>query len=110
MLAEPAGVTPSTVSLSQPVVPTGRAADDVPPSHLSLMSNQLSEICVVPVAAVPRAHTSLCHFWPGCTGVIGASRSDGRPEALVPVLVKLTDHLPVRTVDCVFTPTPSSGR
>src|SRR5688500_14405792 len=108
MLVEPAGATPSTTSLVQPVVPTGSQVDEVPPSHLSLMSNQLSAIWVVPVAALPRAQTSPCHFWPPLTGAIGETRYDGEPAAVLPVLVRLIDHLPVRAADCVLTARPSS--
>src|SRR3954469_8598769 len=96
MLAAPAGATPSTVSFVQLVVPAARAGEETPPSHLSLTSNQLSAICVVPVAALPRAPTSPCHFWFGCTGVTGAPRQDGKPDGFLPVFVKLIDHLPVR--------------
>src|SRR4051812_43296578 len=96
MLTEPAGDTPSTVSFIQLVVPTGSAAEEAPPSHLSLMSNQLSEIWVVPVAALPRAHASPCHFWFGDTGSTGATRKDGEPDAFLPVLLRVTDHLPLR--------------
>src|SRR3954468_16706737 len=110
MLAAPAGAVPSAVSRVQFVVPFGNAAEATPPSQVSFASNQLSAICVAPVAALPRAHTSPCHFWPGCTGMIGATRKDGEPEGLLPVLVRLTDHLPVRAADWVFTAMPSSGR
>ena len=79
MLVEPAGATPSTTSLVQPVVPTGSHVDETPPSHLSLMSNQLSAIWVVPVAALPRAQTSPRHFWPALTGSTGETRYEGEP-------------------------------
>src|SRR4051794_34801963 len=110
MLAEPAGAAPSTDSLVQPTVPFGSQFEDWPPSHLSLMSNQLSAIWVVPVVAVPRAHTSPCHFWFDFTGVIGATRYEGDPAEVLPVLVMLTDHLPVRATAWVLTARPSSGR
>src|SRR3954471_24251978 len=101
---------PSTVSLVQPVVPAGSAAEDTPPSHLSSMSNQLSAIWVEPVALLPRAQTSVCHRCPACTGAIGATRYDGEPDAFLPVPVMVTDHLPERTTACVLTGLPSSGR
>src|SRR3954454_18369858 len=109
MLAEPAGAIPSTVSLIQLVVPAASDAELVPPSHLSLMSNQLTAICVVPVAALPLAHTSPCHFWPACTGWIGATRKDGEPAEVLPVLARLTDHLPVCAAEVVLTSSPNSG-
>src|SRR3954454_21289388 len=110
MLAAPAGAMPSTASFVQPVVPAFSDADETPPSHLSLMSNQDSAIWDAPVAAVPLAHTSPCHFWPGCTGAIGATRNDGAPESSLPVRVKLIDHLPECAAEVVFTAVPRSGR
>src|ERR1700712_5480192 len=110
MLAAPVGATPSTDSLVQLVVPAGSDAEETPPSHLSLMSNQLSAIWVCPVAALPLAQTSPCHFWPDCTGAIGATRIDGEPAAFLLVFAKVIDHLPVCAAEVVRTPAPSSGR